>query len=49
MRTVEHVSVSEFIFDLEVLDEDFDIEEDSLMAESSPNAEFNYHMEDIYG
>ncbi len=48
MRTAEHVSVSEFIFDLEVLDEDFDIE-DELMSETAPDAEFNYHMEDIYG
>lgn len=49
MRTLENVSVSEFAFSMEVLDEDFDFEDDSVMAEISNDSEFNHNMEDLYG
>ncbi len=49
MRTAEHISVSEFAFSMEVLDEDFDIDGDITVTDVMPDAEFNHNMEDIYG
>lgn len=50
MRTAtEHISASEFIFNMEVLDEDFDFDDDIAVTDVMPDAEFNHTMEDMYG